>query len=109
MKPFFRVVVVVALLGIASLIGLAIWRVATRPKAIGWSLDVIQSRLTRGMSHSAVIELLGPPHSGSESDGYMYVNSYLSNKARHHSQTPSAFFIYFKDGKVDLYLTAHDY
>ena len=109
MKPFFRIVAALILLGIAALIGLASWRLATRPKAIGLSVKQIRSQITKGMPRSAVIELLGPPHSETEQGGWYYINSYLSRENRHHSETPSNFAIYFEDEKVDSILSAYDY
>jgi len=109
MKPFFRVVALVVLLGIAALIGLATWRVATRPTALGWSEKQIRSQITKEMPRRAVLELLGPPHSESEQNGWFYINSYLSREARHHSETPSNFAIFFKDERVDAVLSVYDY
>lgn len=109
MKPFFRVVAVLILLGIAALIGFASWRLVTRPKAIGLSVKQIRSQITKGMPRSVVIELLGPPHSETEQGGWNYINSYLSRETRHHSETPSYFAIYFKDEKVESVLSAYDY
>lgn len=108
-KPFFEVVALLMLLGVAVVIGVASWRLATRPKAIGWSSKQIGAQLTKGMPRSEVLKLLGPPHSKSERDGWHYANSYLSRAARHHSETPSHFAIFFKDDKVDLILSAYDY
>ena len=109
MKPFFRVIAVMALLAIAALIGLATWRVATRPTAIGLSEKQLRSQITKEMPRRAVLELLGPPHSESKLDGWYYINSYLSREARHHSKTPSTFHIFFKKEKVDSVLSAYDY
>jgi outer membrane protein assembly factor BamE (lipoprotein component of BamABCDE complex) len=109
MKPFFRVVAALILLGIAALIGLASWRLATRPKAIGLPVKQIRSQITKGMPRSTVLELLGPPHNPGETDHYFYINSYLSREARHHSETPSNFGIFFKEDKVDSILSAYDY
>ncbi len=109
MKPFFRVVAVLTLFGIAALVGLASWRLVTRPKAIEWSAHQIRSQITEGMSRNAVLELLGPPHSAGKADHYFYINSYGSREARHRSETPSTFYIFFKDEKVDSILSAYDY
>ena len=109
MKPIFRIVAVLILLGIAALIGLASWRLATRPKAIEWPVHQIRSQITEGMSRSAVLELLGPPHIAGKDDHYFYINSYSSREARHRSETPSTFSIFFKDEKVESILSAYDY
>jgi outer membrane protein assembly factor BamE (lipoprotein component of BamABCDE complex) len=98
-----------ALLAIAALIGLASWRVATRPTAIGLSEKQLRSQITKEMPRRAVLELLGPPHSESKLDGWYYINSYLSREARHHSETPSNFGVFFKEDKVDSILSAYDY
>jgi outer membrane protein assembly factor BamE (lipoprotein component of BamABCDE complex) len=109
MKPFFRAVAALILIGIAALIGLASWRLATRPKAIEWSAHQIHSQITEGMSRNAVLELLGPPHSVGKADHYSYINSYSTREARHRSETPSTFSIFFKDEKVEMILSAYDY
>jgi outer membrane protein assembly factor BamE (lipoprotein component of BamABCDE complex) len=109
MKPFFRVVAIMALLAIATMIGLASWRIATRPNAIGLSEKQLRSQITKGMPRSTVLELLGPPHNPGETDHYFYINSYLSREARHHSETPSNFGVFFKEDKVDSILSAYDY
>lgn len=108
-ETFFRVIAVMALLAIAALIGLASWRVATRPTAIGLSEKQLRSQITKEMPRRAVLELLGPPHSESKLDGWYYINSYLSREARHHSKTPSTFHIFFKKEKVDSVLSAYDF
>ncbi|MDP1588967.1 MAG: outer membrane protein assembly factor BamE [Prosthecobacter sp.] len=109
MKPIFRIVAALMLLGIVSLIGLASLRLATRPKAIEWPKHQIRSKITKGMPRSTVLELLGPPHNPGETDHYFYINSYRSRGARHLSETPSNFAIFFKDEKVESILSAYDY
>jgi outer membrane protein assembly factor BamE (lipoprotein component of BamABCDE complex) len=109
MKPIFRIVTALMLLGIVSLIGLASWRLATRPKPIEWPERQIRSEITKGMHRSTVLELLGPPHNRGEIDHYFYINSYRSSGARHISETPSNFSIFFKDEKVESILSAYDY
>lgn len=109
MKPMFRIVAVLILFGIAALIGLASWRLATRPKAIEWPVRQIRSQITEGMSRDAVLELLGPPHGAGKDDHCFYINSYSSREARHRAEIPSTFSIFFKDEKVESILSAYDY
>jgi len=110
MKPIFRVVAALILFGTVAMIGLAVWRVATRPKAIEWPNQVIRSKITKDMPRSTVLKLLGPPHNrDNRIDHYFYINSYGSRESRHASQTPSTFSIFFKDDKVESILSAYDY
>jgi outer membrane protein assembly factor BamE (lipoprotein component of BamABCDE complex) len=109
MRPVIRSFAALAVIGILALISVVSWRVATRPKAIEWSLQQIRSNISKGMPRSSVLELLGAPHNPGKMDHFFYINSYSSREARHSSETPSTFSIFFKDEKVESILSAYDY
>ncbi len=109
MKPIFRIVTALVLLGILALICLVSWRFATRPIAIDWPVNQIRSQITEGMPRNAVLELLGPPHLEGDNNHYFYFNSYRSREARHRSETPSTFSIFFENDRVDSILSVYDY
>ena len=112
MKSMCRAVAGLLLTGVVVVMALFVraeWRIATRPKATGWSVETIHSRISAGMTRAEVLHLLGPPHTQFGTDGCTYYNAYGSRESRHLSRQPSQFSIFFKNEKVEMCISDHDY